>query len=51
VFPIHSPHLVKIKVEQKGTVNRSKLYYLRERIGKQATKVKQQQKSEQPAAE
>ena len=41
VFPIHSPHITKIVVEQMGQVKRSKLYYLRGRIGKKATKVKQ----------
>ena len=41
VFPIHSPNITKIKVEQKGHVKRSKLYFLRQRIGKKATKVRQ----------
>lgn len=41
VFPLHGPNLTTIKVEQKGLVRRSKLYYLRQRIGKKATKVKQ----------
>jgi len=39
-FPIHSPTIEKITVVRKGKAKRSKLYYLRERIGKQATKVK-----------
>ncbi|MBN1521359.1 MAG: 50S ribosomal protein L19 [Candidatus Aureabacteria bacterium] len=41
VIPVYSPTVTKIKVEQHGKVKRSKLYYLRERIGKKATKVKQ----------
>ena len=36
VFPIHSPRIAKIEVERKGNVRRSKLYYLRDRVGKAA---------------
>ena len=39
-FSLHSPTIDKIAVVRKGSVKRSKLYYLREKIGKQATKVK-----------
>jgi large subunit ribosomal protein L19 len=41
VFPLHSPLIEKIKVRKKGSVRRSKLYYLRGRRGKKATKVKE----------
>jgi large subunit ribosomal protein L19 len=41
VFPIHSPRVAKIEVERKGKVRRSKLYYLRDRVGK-AARVKEQ---------
>jgi len=41
VFPVHSPFIQKIEVERRGNVHRSKLYYLRKRIGKTATKVAQ----------
>ncbi len=40
VFPLNSPSIVSIKVSRQGKVRRSKLYYLRERVGK-ATKVKE----------
>jgi large subunit ribosomal protein L19 len=40
VFPIHSPRVAKIEVERQGKVRRSKLYYLRDKIGK-AAKVKE----------
>src|SRR3989338_415868 len=40
VFPLHSPRIEKIEVETEGKVRRSKLYYLRGRQGKKATKVK-----------
>ena len=36
VFPMHSPSVKDVKVIRKGRVRRSKLYYLRERIGKAA---------------
>ena len=47
VFPIHSPRVDKIEVERKGDVRRAKLTYLRKRIGKSATLVKE--KAEKPA--
>ena len=40
VFPLHSPRIDKIEIENEGRVRRSKLYYLRGRHGKKATKVK-----------
>lgn len=36
VFPINSPNIVSIEVVRKGRVRRAKLYYLRDRVGKQA---------------
>jgi large subunit ribosomal protein L19 len=36
VFPLNSPLVTKIEVERKGKVRRSKLYYLRDKIGKAA---------------
>ncbi len=41
VFPIHSPSVKDVVVIRKGKVRRSKLYYLRNRVGK-AAKVKEQ---------
>jgi len=41
VFPRHSPFIQKIEVERAGKVHKAKLYYLRKRIGKTATKVEE----------
>ncbi len=41
VFPLHSPLVAQVEVIRKGRVRRSKLYYLRSRVGK-AAKVKEQ---------
>jgi large subunit ribosomal protein L19 len=35
-FPVHSPKIEKIDVMAIGDVNRAKLYYLREKVGKKA---------------
>jgi len=35
-FPFHSPMVVKIEIVSRGKARRAKLYYLRERVGKQA---------------
>lgn len=36
VFPLYSPSIAKIQVKRKGDVRRSKLYYLRNLVGKAA---------------
>lgn len=41
VFPLHSPIVEKVEVVRRGRVRRSKIYYLRDRVGK-ASKVKSQ---------
>ena len=41
VFPKHSPRVDKIEVERQGAVRRAKLTYLRKRLGKGATLVKE----------
>ena len=39
-FPIHSPRVEKVEVIRRGKVRRSKLFYLRDRVGK-SSKVKE----------
>lgn len=41
IVPVNMPSIEKIEVKRKGSVKRAKLYYLRERIGKAASKVKE----------
>ena len=41
VFPTHSPNIEKIEVDRESVEMRSKLYYLRNRVGKAAVKVKE----------
>lgn len=40
IFPLHSTNISKIEVLKHANVRRSKLYYLRNRIGKAAMKLK-----------
>ncbi len=42
IFPLHSPVIESLKVTSKGVAKRSKLYYLRDRVGKSA-RVKRRQ--------
>ena len=42
IFPLHSPVIDSLKITSKGVVKRSKLYYLRGRVGK-ATRIKRRQ--------
>jgi len=43
VFPMHSPRVEKVEVERKGRTRRAKLTYLRKRLGKGATLVKEKE--------
>ena len=51
IFPLHSPRVDKVEVEREGAVRRAKLTYLRKRLGKGATLVKEKtEKVVAPAA-
>lgn len=34
IFPVHSPYISKVVVRRSGETRRSKLFYLRDRVGK-----------------
>ena len=40
IFPLHSPNVVEVNVKRSGVIRRSKLYFLRDRVGK-ATRLKE----------
>ena len=40
-FLIHSPRIEKIEVTRRGRVRRAKLFYLQERVGSKATRIKE----------
>ena len=41
VFPVNSPLVDKIEVDRESITMRARMYYLRDRVGKEATKVKE----------
>jgi len=43
VFPLYSPGIESIQVVRSGKVRRAKLYYLRGKVGKRATKIEEQE--------
>jgi len=49
IFPVNMPGIKKIEVKRQGDVRRSKLYYLRGKIGKAATRVKEKSLFEKTA--
>jgi len=48
-FPVHSPRIDKIQVMKRATVRRSKLYYLRDLVGK-AARLKEKRVTAVPAS-
>lgn len=46
VFPVHSPLIEKVVVDRQSVPMKARLYYLRDRLGKRATKVKEKRFAE-----
>ncbi|MFW5703038.1 MAG: 50S ribosomal protein L19 [Candidatus Dojkabacteria bacterium] len=40
IFPLHSPNVKDITINKRGKVRQSKIYYMRDRIGRSAMKIK-----------
>lgn len=54
IFPLHSPTLQSIELVRSGRVRRAKLYYLRGKKGKKATRIREASRTtevETPAAQ
>lgn len=41
IFPVYSPNITKLEVKKLGRIRRAKLYYLRDKKGRAAIKVKE----------
>ncbi len=44
LFPLYSPNIERIEVISRGKVKRAKLYYLRTKVGRRATKIEAKDK-------
>jgi large subunit ribosomal protein L19 len=49
IFPVQSPWIRNLEVKKSGEVRRAKLYYLRKRTGKAATKIDESLTTSAPA--
>ncbi len=45
IFPLHAPVVVKVEVKKTSFTRRAKLYFLRDLIGKAATKIRERKAS------
>ena len=46
VFPVHSPLVQKVEVDRESVTMRARMYYLRDRVGKEASKVTEKRLAE-----
>jgi large subunit ribosomal protein L19 len=50
VFPLYSPSIERIEIIRSGKVKRAKLYYLRSKVGKRATKIEAKEETSEKSA-
>jgi large subunit ribosomal protein L19 len=50
ILPVQSPYINRITIKSRGQTRRSKLYYLRDRVGRRALRVKEQSDIVKPVA-
>lgn len=50
IFPLNTPWIRKMEVKKLGDVRRAKLYYLRDKIGKEGSRVDEARPQQTPAA-
>jgi len=50
VYPLYSPSIERIEIIRSGKVKRAKLYYLRGKVGKRATKIASKVEKEKPSS-
>lgn len=49
VFPVHSPNIEKVEVDRESVTMRARMFYLRNRVGKEANKVREKRIFERKA--
>lgn len=51
IFPLSSPNIEEIEVVKRGKARRSKLYFLRKKLGKKATAVERSEEKKEEMAD
>ena len=46
IFPTNSPNIEKIEIDRKSVTKRARMYFLRQRVGKKATKIEEKRSTD-----